>query len=69
MTIGEIIKMLEKSENYLKDRLTVSDELIDMVKAMMPDYYERIREKEKHYLSLVKLLKDAIDDSLVAGNK
>ena len=58
MTIGEIIKMLDKSENYLKDRLTVSDELIDMVKTMMPYDYERIQEKEEHYLSLVKLLKD-----------
>lgn len=61
MTVGDTIKKLEKSENYLKDRLTVSDEFIDMVKNMMPDDYDRIKEKEEHYLSLVKMLKDGLN--------
>lgn len=61
MTVGETIKILDKSENYLKDRLTVSDEFIDMVKTMMPCDYERIQEKEEHYLNLVSILRDGIN--------
>jgi len=61
MTVGETIKILDKSENYLKDRLTVSDEFIDMVKTMMPCDYERIQEKEEHYLNLVSMLRDGLN--------
>tara|TARA_R110000765_G_scaffold8077_1_gene26456 strand:+ start:4354 stop:4545 length:192 start_codon:yes stop_codon:yes gene_type:complete len=61
MTVGETIKMLDKSENYLKDRLTISDEFINMVKTMMPYDYERIQEKEEHYLSLVSRLRDGLN--------
>tara|TARA_R110000851_G_scaffold295333_1_gene450207 strand:- start:396 stop:587 length:192 start_codon:yes stop_codon:yes gene_type:complete len=61
MTVGETIKMLDKSDNYLKDRLNVSDEFIDMVKTMMPYDYERIQEKEEHYLRLVGMLRDGLN--------
>jgi len=61
MTVGETIKILDKSENYLKDRLTVSDEFIDMVKTMMPCDYERIQGKEEHYLNLVSMLRDGLN--------
>ena len=61
MTVGDTIKKLEKSENYLKDRLTVSDEFIDMVRNMKPYDYDRIKEKEEHYLRLVKTLKDGLN--------
>ena len=61
MTVGDTIKRLEESENYLKDRLTVSDDFIDMVKNIMPYDYDRIKEKEEHYLRLVKNLKDGLN--------
>ena len=61
MTVGETIKMLDKSENYLKDRLPISDEFIDMVKNMMPYDYDRIKEKEEHYIKLVKTLRDGLN--------
>ena len=61
MTVGDTIKKLEKSENYLKDRLTVSDEFIDMVRNMRPYDYDRIQSKEEHYLRLVKTLKDGLN--------
>lgn len=51
MTVGEILRMLEKSENYLLDRVRISDEFINMIKNMMPDDYERIVEKENEYIN------------------
>jgi len=61
MTVEDTIKKLEKSENYLRDRLKVSDEFIDMVKNMMPYDYDRIKEKEERYLRLVKTFKDGLN--------
>lgn len=56
MTVGEILKMLESSEEYVRDRITVSDEFIEMAKVMLPYDFERIKDKEKDYQDLIRLL-------------
>ena len=53
MTVGETLRMLEKSENYMLDRIRISDEFIDMVKNMLPSDYERIADKEEAYLKFL----------------
>lgn len=57
MTVGETLRMLEKSENYILDRVRISDEFIDMVKNMMPSDYERIAEKEELYNQMLASFK------------
>lgn len=57
MTVGETLRMLEKSENYTLDRVRISDEFIDMVKNMLPSDYERIAEKEENYLKVLESFK------------
>lgn len=56
MTVGQTIRLLEKSENYALDRINISDEFIDMVKNMLPSDYERISEKEEQYQRLISFL-------------
>tara|TARA_R110000782_G_scaffold252394_1_gene340180 strand:+ start:3751 stop:3942 length:192 start_codon:yes stop_codon:yes gene_type:complete len=53
MTVGETLRMLEKSENYTLDRVRISDEFIDMVKNMLPSDYERIADKEDAYVKFI----------------
>ncbi len=57
MTIGDIMKKLITAEDYNIVRITVSDQFIDMAKAMLGDY-EYIREKEEKYQELMKSLND-----------
>lgn len=57
MTIGETLKVLEKADNYLLERIYISDKFIDMVKTMMPSSYEIISEKEDLYIEMIGLLK------------
>lgn len=57
MTVGETLRTLEKSENYILDRARISDEFIDMVKNMMPSDYERIAEKEESYNQMLAFFK------------
>jgi hypothetical protein len=52
-TVGEIIKRLAKTDNYLKERLTVSDGFIEFVKNFMPRYYELFAEKEEAYQTVL----------------
>tara|TARA_R110000796_G_scaffold139909_1_gene256086 strand:- start:144 stop:335 length:192 start_codon:yes stop_codon:yes gene_type:complete len=56
MTVGETLRMLENSENYLRDRITISDEFIEMARVMLPYDFERIQDKEKDYQDLICLL-------------
>lgn len=56
MTVGQTIRLLEKSENYALDRINISDEFIDMVKNMLPSDYERFSEKEEQYQRLISFL-------------
>ena len=56
MTVGEHITKLVKAENYLEERLKVSDEFIDMVRTCMPSHYDYIKDKEEAYQEIVKLL-------------
>ena len=56
MTVGDIMKSLVMAEDYNEARMKVSDEFINMAKAMLSDY-EYIREKEEKYQELLKMLK------------
>jgi len=49
MTVGEKIRLLKESDEYLIDRSKTPDEFIEMVKVMMPDDYKEIEDKEKYY--------------------
>ena len=53
MTVGEIMKSLITAEDYNIVRITVSDQFIDMAKAMLGDF-EYIKEKEEKYQELMK---------------
>jgi hypothetical protein len=55
MTVGDIMKSLVMAEDYNEARMKVSDEFINMAKAMLSDY-EYIREKEEKYQELLKML-------------
>ena len=56
-TIGETIKTLVKTNDYLSERSKVSDETIRFIKEMLPFDYELIKEKENNYQELIKLIK------------
>jgi len=56
MTVGEIINKLITAENYAEIRMTMDDDLILLIKDMMPRDYEYIKEKEERYQAIVKLL-------------
>lgn len=45
MTLGEIIKKLVLSENYLIVRGNVSDEIISFIETTLPHDYGLLREK------------------------
>ena len=59
MTTGEIITKLIKTENYVEERMKISDEFIDFIKDMMPRDYEYFKEKEEAYQSLIEMIKGA----------
>jgi hypothetical protein len=52
--VGEIIKALITTPNYLFLRVEVGDEFIDFVKTMMPSDYEYFREREEEYQKIIK---------------
>ena len=54
--VGEIIKRLAKADNYLKERMTVSDEFIKFVRDYMPRDYELFVEREEAYQELLSFL-------------
>ncbi len=56
MTVGEHITKLVKAENYLEERLRVTDEFIDMVRTCLPSHYNHIKDKEEAYQEIVRLL-------------
>ena len=62
MTTGETLRMLEESNDYTRDRVTINDDFIDMVRSVMPLSYERIQEKEEQYLQLVKTVTDGLNN-------
>lgn len=53
--VGDIIKELITADNYIKARIAVSDEFIEMVKCCMPFQYELIAEKEEAYQYIIGL--------------
>ena len=60
MNIGEHLKKLITTDNYVEERMKVTDGFIDMVRDMMPRDYEYIREDEESYQELIKMLKSSI---------
>ena len=60
MTVKEQLKKLKTTENYYTERVTVSDDFIDMVKVMLPSDYEDIEEKENDYIEICKILSEII---------
>jgi hypothetical protein len=61
MTLGEIIKKLVLSENYLIARSNVSDEIISFIETTLPRDYELLREKEEEYQRIISVLKKGLD--------
>ena len=61
MTLGEIIKKLVLSENYLIARSNVSDEIISFIETTRPRDYELLREKEEEYQRIISVLKKGLD--------
>lgn len=61
MTIGEIIKKLVLSENYLIARSNVSDEIISFIETTLPHDYGLIKEKEDEYQRIISVLKKSLD--------
>lgn len=65
MTIGDIIKILIKSEDeyaYRQCRKIVSDDTIKFIKEMLPSDYEYFAEKEENYQEHLKNLNDEINN-------
>lgn len=56
MTVGEHITRLINCENYLEERLKVTDEFINMVRTCMPSHYDYIKDKEEAYQEVIKVL-------------
>lgn len=61
MTLGEIIKELVLSENYLIARSNVSDEIISFIETTLPHDYELLREREDEYQRIISVLKKGLD--------
>lgn len=59
MTIGEIIKTLVKTDNYLMERAKINDATIHMIKEMMPFDYELFQEKEEAYQYIINAIMDS----------
>lgn len=60
MTIGEIIKTLVKCDNYLEERMKISDETVKFIKDMMPHDYDYFKEREEAYQSLIEMMSNAL---------
>jgi len=58
-TVGEIARRLAGTDNYLRERMTVSDEFIDFVRENLPRDYEYFAEKEAAYQKVLELLPSA----------
>lgn len=58
MTIGEIIKTLVKTDNYLEERMKISDETINLIRDMMPRDYDYFKDREEAYQSLIEMMKN-----------
>jgi hypothetical protein len=61
MTLGEIIKKLVLSENYLIVRSNVSDEIISFIETTRPHDYGLLKEKEDEYQRIISVLKKSLD--------
>ena len=72
-TIGEIIDQLVEADltQYSEIRLSVSDSLIDMIRDMMPEKWQKIREKEiefKRILEIISQITTGLDSTDKSGH-
>lgn len=63
MTVGETLKKLITAENYLTERMKVSDEFINLIREMLPYDYEYIQEKEEDYQKQIVFLKEIFESN------
>jgi hypothetical protein len=63
MTVAETLKKLITAENYLTERMKVSDEFINLIRDMLPYDYEYIKEKEEDYQKQIILLKEIFESN------
>lgn len=56
MNVGETLDMLINAENYAIERVNISDQFIEMAKAMLSDY-RFIAEKEENYQEYILSIK------------
>lgn len=56
--VGEILKDLITTEDYIDARSKVSDEFIAMVKDCMISSYDLISEKEEAYQEIISMIKE-----------
>lgn len=63
MTVAETLKKLITTENYLTERMKVSDEFINLIRDMLPYDYEYIKEKEEDYQKQIILLKEIFESN------
>jgi len=55
-TVGDIIKRLATTDNYLRERITVSDEFVNFVKDNLPRDYGYFAEKEASYQKVLQFI-------------
>lgn len=63
MTVGETLKKLITAENYLTERMKISDEFINLIREMLPSDYEYIQEKEENYQKQLIFLKEFFESN------
>lgn len=63
MTVGETLKKLITAENYLTERMKISDEFINLIREMLPSDYEYIQEKEEDYQKQLIFLKEFFESN------
>ena len=61
MTLGEVIKKLILSENYLIERSNVSDDMISFIETLRPHDYDLLKEREEEYQRIISVLKKSLD--------
>lgn len=58
MNVGETIENLITTDNYLNERIKLSDEFIEMMKFMFSEKYKLIEEKEENFQKVITNFKE-----------
>lgn len=59
MNVGDVVKRLVTADEYLGERMKVSDDFIDMMRCCLPSDYAYIAEKEEAYQEVLQTLSKA----------